>query len=250
LEIAETMKFARAPRRLVGRTVRRWRDDAASQAPHWLAGRLDQALDTLDMHVVDHGMFRMIYSNTHKLSDKAWRSSQPTPGGIRAMAERGVKTVVNLRGERNCGAYRLETKACKAAGLNLVSFIVRSRDAPEAAAVIAAKALFAEVQYPILIHCKSGADRVGLMSALYLIFSEGVAVEEARKQLHWRFGHFRQSDTGILDAFFDSYVAANNEKPIDFIEWVRTVYDRDALKRDFKAGTVGNLLVNTVLRRE
>jgi protein tyrosine/serine phosphatase len=244
------MKFARAPRRYVGRTVRRWRDDAMSRAPAWLSGTLDQVVDTLDMHLVDHGMFRLLYANTHQLSAKAWRTSQPTPAVIRAMATRGVKTVINLRGERNCGAYRLETKACKAAGLGLESFIVRSRDAPEASAILGAKALFETVQFPILIHCKSGADRVGLMSALYLIFCEGVPVEEAQKQLHWRFGHFRQSDTGILDRFFDLYVEHNRVQPIDFIAWVQTVYDRDALKRDFKAGSAGNLLVNTILRRE
>jgi protein tyrosine/serine phosphatase len=240
------MKFARPQRRYVGRTVRRWRDDATTQAPGWL----DQAIDTFDMHVVDHGMFRMLYSNTHRLSDNAWRSSQPTPGGIRAMAERGVKTVINLRGERNCGAYRLETKACEAAGIHLRSFIVRSRDAPDAAAVVAAQSLFADVEYPILIHCKSGADRVGLMSALYLIYCQAVPVDAARKQLDWRYGHFRQSDTGILDAFFDGYVDYNREHPIGFVDWVKTVYDRDALKRNFKAGMAGNLLVNTVLRRE
>ncbi len=35
-----------------------------------------------------------------------------------------------------------------------------------------ARALFDRIEYPALFHCKSGADRVGLMAALYLFFKE------------------------------------------------------------------------------
>ncbi len=244
------MKFARAPRRLVGRAVRNWRDRSAQRAPAWVGHRINPVLDTLDMHLVDHGMFRLLYANTHQLTERAWRTSQPTPARLRAMARRGIRTVLNLRGERNCGAFRLETKACAEADLKLENFIVRSRAAPERDTVLDAKALFERLEYPILMHCKSGADRVGLMSALYLIFREGVPVAEAKRQLSWRYGHFSAADTGILDAFFDSYLAYNRTNPTSFIDWVADVYDPAELKRNFHANSLGNVLVNTILRRE
>jgi len=46
--------------------------------------------------------------------------------------------------------------------------------------------LFGTLEYPILMHCKSGADRVGLMSALYLHTRHGVPISEARRQLSLR----------------------------------------------------------------
>jgi trehalose/maltose hydrolase-like predicted phosphorylase len=40
--------------------------------------------------LVDHGIFRMVYANCHKLSDKAWRSAQPAPHHIRRFADAGL----------------------------------------------------------------------------------------------------------------------------------------------------------------
>src|SRR5262249_46618804 len=59
----------------------------------------------LNMLLVDHGIFRVVHLNQHRLSDKAWRSAQPAPHQIRALAQRGIRTIVNLRGERPCGSY-------------------------------------------------------------------------------------------------------------------------------------------------
>jgi protein tyrosine/serine phosphatase len=132
---------------------------------------------------VDHGVFRLLYRNRHRLSRQAWRSAQPAPHDIALLARRGVKTIVNLRGDRDCGSYRLEERACRKHGIRLVNFIVKSRQAPPARTFHEAKALFDSVDYPLLLHCKSGADRAGLMSALYLILKEGVPVEEAMQDV-------------------------------------------------------------------
>ena len=55
----------------------------------------------------------------------------------------------------------------------------------------------------MLMHCKSGADRAGLMSVLYRFLHEGVPLKEATQELSLKYGHFRQADTGILDYFFE-----------------------------------------------
>ena len=56
------------------------------------------------MLFVDHGIFRLVYPNSHRLSDKAWRSAQPAPHQIRRFAKAGIRTIVNLRGERDAAA--------------------------------------------------------------------------------------------------------------------------------------------------
>ena len=76
------------------------------------------------------------------------------------------------------------------------------------------------------------------------------ALTEAKAQLGLRFGHIRQSDTGILDYFFERYLADNAKRPIEFFDWVEQVYDPDELRRSFAAKGWGNVVVNWVLRRE
>jgi protein tyrosine/serine phosphatase len=100
------------------------------------------------------------------------------------------------------------------------------------------------------MHCKSGADRAGLMSALYLHVRRGVPIAEAKRELSLKYGHLRQADTGVLDSFFEQYLADNARTPMAFYDWVETVYDSAELKRSFRAKGWANRLINSVLRRE
>ncbi|HZT47336.1 MAG TPA: sulfur transferase domain-containing protein [Hyphomicrobiaceae bacterium] len=202
------------------------------------------------MLFVDHGIFRVIYPNRHRLGRRAWRSAQPTPHQIRALARRGLRTIVNLRGERVCGSYWLEQATCERKGIKLVNFSVKSRAAPTREEVRAAVELFDSIEYPALLHCKSGADRAGLMSVLFCYFKEGMPLEQAKRQLSLRYGHFRQAHTGILDYFFERYLEDNARRPMPFLEWVDKVYDPVELKRTFRSKGWANRLVDSVLRRE
>jgi protein tyrosine/serine phosphatase len=184
------------------------------------------------------------------LGPAAWRAAQPTPGQIKRWARGGLKTVVNLRGERMCGSYYLETAACREAGLALVNYQMRSRAAPSRAELIGAREVLNRIAYPALIHCKSGADRAGLMSVLYRHVREGWPIEKAVAELSLKFGHIRQANTGVLDHFFACYIAENKERPIDFYEWVETAYDPDTVKQSFQSKRWADRLVDGVLRRE
>jgi protein tyrosine phosphatase (PTP) superfamily phosphohydrolase (DUF442 family) len=242
-----TRPYMRALERRYRGTRRSIRDDS----PLWLRHSADYLLDRFDLVMIDHGIFRFIYANRHKVSDKVWRSAQPAPSDIARFVRRGVRTIVNLRGDRDCGSYRLEQAACQRHGVTLLDFkAARSRAAPDRAFFHEAKALFERIEYPMAMHCKSGADRVGLMSALYLIFHEGRPVEEARRQLSIWYGHIKQAETGILDAVFDSYIAHNKVAPIGFLDWIDNHYDPALLTTHFGARRWGNFVVNGILQRE
>jgi len=243
-------KIAKHQRRAVRRVVQGWRQGVAQRSPPWLRARLGPVASWTDMLLVDHGLFRLAYLNLHPLGRNAWRSAQPAPHQIGRIARLGVRTIVNLRGPRWCGSYWLEQEACRRHGIRLVDYQMRSRAAPTREEVIGARDLLRSLEGPILLHCKSGADRAGLMSALYLIAVEGTPVDEARKQLALRFGHIRQSDTGILDYFFERYLAANAHAPVDFFDWVIRDYDADQVKASYVAKGWANLLTNRILRRE
>jgi protein tyrosine/serine phosphatase len=243
-------KFAKSARRAVRRAATVGRTALWQQSPSWLKTAVAPYVPHFDMLFVDHGIFRLAYLNLHRVGETAWRSAQPAPLQIARFKRMGIKTIINLRGERVCGSFTLETMACKRQGLRLETFRVRSRAAPTVAEVLGARDLFERIEYPIVMHCKSGADRVGLMSVLYLHFREGLPIAEAKSGLSLKYGHFRQADTGILDYFFERYLEDTKQQPKDFAEWVATDYDPAELSRTFNASGWANRLVNSVLRRE
>lgn len=204
----------------------------------------------MDMLVLDHLFVRLVFPNRHRLSDEAWRAAQPLPHQVHDLPRRGIRTIVNLRGQVESSTYAYEQAACRKAGLKLVDFRIRSRAAPTRAELLAARDLFANVDYPMLMHCKSGADRVGLMSALYLYTRQGVPIEKARRQLSLRYGHIRQADTGVLDHVFDTYLADAAKSPIEFYEWVATVYDPKEISKRVHSHRWANRIVDKIFRRE
>jgi protein tyrosine/serine phosphatase len=232
------------------RVTMAWRHRVIADAPQWLRNIAGTPATWADMLFIDHGVVRVVYLNKHSLSQNAWRSAQPAPHQIKAAAKAGIKTIVNLRGERVCGSYWLEKAACARYGVQLVNCQVRSRAAPSKQELRDAKAMFDRVEYPILMHCKSGSDRAGLMSVLYKHLKLGMPIAEAKRELSLRYGHIRQSDTGVLDVFFERYLSDTANRPMDFYEWVETVYDPVELKASYVASGWANRLVNGILRRE
>src|SRR4051794_28986646 len=202
-----------------------------------------------NMLLVDPGVFRLAYLTRHQVSEGLWRPAQPAPYQIARFAAQGVRTIVNLRGGREHGSWPLEKEACDRHGIELIDFVLRSREAPDRDSLLRIKDFFGGLRYPALVHCKSGADRAGLFAALYLVH-EGRSAAEAMEQLSPRYGHFRFAKTGILDAFLELYRTEGEAKSLSFLEWADRVYDPDALQRSFKPRFWSNLLVDGVMRRE
>lgn len=203
-----------------------------------------------DMMMVDHGILRVVWTNRHRVSDKLWRSNHPLPAHVGTLARRGIKTIVNLRGRNDSGWYVLEAEAAARHGIELVDFPVKSRDTPARETIHAAKRLFETIRYPAIMHCKSGADRAGLMGALYRLLHENRPIDEALEQLRLRYGHVKQAKVGMIDYFFEQYRAYAATHPIAFLDWVDTVYDPKAVKASFMSQWWANTFVDKILRRE
>jgi protein tyrosine/serine phosphatase len=215
-----------------------------------LEGPMDRVRAWSSMLLVDHCVFRVVHPNLHRVSPSLWRSGQPLPHQLAALAKRGVRTIVNLRGGREYGSWPLEVHACERHGLELVDFVVRSREPPSRDMVLSSKRFFDELAYPALVHCKSGADRAGFFAGLYLMVHEGRPAAEALAQLAPKYGHFRFAKVGILDAFFDEYRRDGEPRGLSLIEWVERDYDPEALKRNFRPRFWSELIVDRIMRRE
>jgi protein tyrosine/serine phosphatase len=175
------------------------------------------------------------------------RANQPSPKQIAHYAAMGIKTILNLRGPSDTGYYWLEREACEKHGLAMIDFRMFSREAPSPEQVKAAKALFEQIEYPALMHCKSGADRAGAMAVLYKILKMGVPVAEAVEQLEIKYLHVKHGKTGVIDYFFERYLAEANGR--SFEEWAATT-DPKAIKKAFSRKLSANIPLDALLQRE
>jgi tyrosine-protein phosphatase SIW14 len=111
--------------------------------------------------------------NFQKVDDHVYRGAQPTNNGFRDLAERGIKTVVDLRdiGEHSQAD---EQKAVMDLGMRYVSIPMQGMSTPKDNQIAAALALLNDVTSgPVFVHCKRGADRTGTVIAVYRIFHDG-----------------------------------------------------------------------------
>lgn len=202
---------------------------------------------------IDHAILRLGWRNWGVVAPgRLYRSNHPLPWQLRLAARHhGIRTVINLRGNRaDCGADALSRAEAARLGLAHIDAPFESRGAPHKDRILRLAAIFQAMDEPALIHCKSGADRTGLAAGLWLML-QGRPVAEALAQLSLRHGHVAASRTGILDAFFISFAVFQQANPeIPFLEWVQGTYDEAALRQSFSSNPWADRLVDQVLRRE
>lgn len=199
----------------------------------------------------DHGVLRLRFSNLHRIGGEMWRGNQPDPNRLKKLKDDGFKTILNLRGTQpGRHYYDLEHFECERLGLAIVDLPWGSREAPFVARIERLIEVFKEIEYPAYMHCKSGADRAGIVAVMYKLLHENAPFEEAIQQLSLKYGHIKQGKTGMLDHFFEQYRLRAEASPIDFLTWVRTEYDRQACHDSFMASWWGSVLTEKLLRRE
>jgi protein tyrosine/serine phosphatase len=211
-------------------------------------GRLKAYLDYLWN---DHAYLRLGFQNAHWIGPDLVRTNQPWPFQLKWWARRGIKTVINLRGGFDASFHALEKDACQRLGLRLVDFVITSREVPIRERVLGARDMFRSIEYPALMHCKSGADRAGIMSVFYRHFHLGQPIREAMGELGLRTLHVKHGKTGVLDYVFERYLEEGEAQGLTFTEWVESdAYDPVAIKADFRANWWGTLLTEKLVRRE
>ena len=178
---------------------------------------------------LDHGILRVLWTNQFEIAPGVWRSNHPPGSRFAAIKTAGINTVLTLRGASGNPSDLLEREACAAHGITLHFIALQARAAPTRAQIAELIALFRRLPRPFLMHCKSGADRAGFASAVYLMVIIGEPVERARRMLSWHYLHFRWSKTGVLDRVLDLYAARSAQSPISFETWAATEYQPAAV---------------------
>ncbi|WP_375281268.1 tyrosine-protein phosphatase [Pseudooctadecabacter sp.] len=207
----------------------------SKKRPHDLSSLSGRIRTWLHFYLKDHHLLRMAWWNLAEISPGVWRSNQPSPWRLRRMRARGVTTVVSLRGGVPQSYNVLEEKACADLGLGFERLTgVMARELVPAANMLAIVDGLAAIEGAKLFHCKSGADRTGLIATLYLILVDGVDVAEAAcTQLRPGWVHLPRTRAGVLDHIFRVYLRDAAPAGQGFRDWLETVYDPAEVQADF-----------------
>jgi protein tyrosine/serine phosphatase len=122
--------------------------------------------------------------NLNRVTPTFYRSAQPLKAGFPNISpSTGIKTVVSLR------AFHSDAKLAKSTDLKLISvpintWKINAKDVVQALAEIRR----AEANGPVLLHCLHGADRTGLVTAMYRMIYQDWTKAEAEAEM--RQGHF------------------------------------------------------------
>lgn len=114
--------------------------------------------------------------NLHKVSEDLYRGAQPSAEGMKQLEKLGVKTVVNLRSSHSDRDELKETSLA-------YEHIEMTALNPESEDVVRFLQIVSDSNsVPVFVHCQHGADRTGLMCAIYRIveqdWSKAEAIEE------------------------------------------------------------------------
>lgn len=145
------------------------------------------------------------------LAGEAYRSGQLNyEEFVHYIREYNIKSILNLRGtNKGSDWYEEELAATTRMHVKLLDYgISANKDVPDPD-IEALMTIIRDAPKPILIHCKGGADRSGLMAALYL-YSSGRTAEDASGQLSLTYGHIAfWNTTEAMDRTFWRYVGAH-----------------------------------------
>jgi len=195
----------------------------------------------LHYNFVDHGFLRVLWRNFHQIAPQVYRSNQPSAKQLQAIHRRtGLASVLNLRGNSAQSFYLFEAEVCAELGITLIDLPMSATTAPSRKNLETLYKTLQTVQKPVLIHCKSGADRTGLAAVMYLLLIERRPFAEAKRQLGLTYLHIANSAAGIQDHFLRSFEAANQATGIEFLDWMRTEYDPVALTASFSRWRAGD----------
>jgi protein tyrosine/serine phosphatase len=152
-------------------------------------------------YIEEQGNFHAITPN------EAYRSGQLDTDELEHYIKKyNIKSILNLRGPHPKTIwYAQDIQASEKFHINHYDVSLSASHAPTEQDIEKIIKIFREAPRPIMIHCQAGADRSGLVSAMWKIVVDGTSQSEAKKQLSIIYGHFPIGSTVAMDQFFEDW---------------------------------------------
>lgn len=168
-------------------------------------------------------------ANFHEVEPgKLYRTSQLSAAGMReVLDEYHIRTVIRLRGGKpGDSGFDATFVPTQEAGATFVHVPMTARALPNPDTLRALWQAVVTAERPVLVHCKAGADRSGLASALFILHETG-DLRLAKEQLHvLPYLHAGWGRTDAMDQVLEMYEPYSSA--IDFGTWIEIDYARRA----------------------
>ena len=115
--------------------------------------------------------------NFYKITDYLYRSEQPTEEGMKNLKKMGIKTIINLR------VFHSDLDKIKKTGLLIEEVSVKPWHIEDEDVIKVLRIIRKRENGPYLMHCLRGADRLGLMVAMFRIVEQGWTKDEAIQEM-------------------------------------------------------------------
>ena len=161
---------------------------------------------------------------------KVYRCAQPKGNLETLIAEHQPGSILNLRGGSYADPwYAAEVEATERLGIDFYDFPMQATERPSRAELLTLIDLLERCRYPLVIHCKSGADRTGLVSALYRLVVRGESPDAAMKEFSIWYSHIPIAGPERLHQPFKEYrdwlqAEGKEHAPPLFRSWVKRHY--------------------------
>ena len=115
--------------------------------------------------------------NLHQMTPTLYRSALPDSNAAPLLEKLKIGTVINFLPESDASWL-------KAPGIRQVQLVYRTNHVDDTDVLAALRAIQeAQANGPVLMHCKHGSDRTGLMAAMYRVVVQGWSKEEALNEM-------------------------------------------------------------------
>ena len=157
----------------------------------------------------------LLIGNFHKVDEQVYRSAQLFKFNMPYyLKKHKIKSIINLRGDSKKDWYKNEKELAKEYSIKHFDYGFSDGKEQSIKKMEKLVELIKNAPKPVLIHCKAGADRTSLASALYLYEIKNDL--NAKKEISLKYGHFPWlgSRSKAMDISYANYIKqkSKNEK--------------------------------------
>jgi len=171
------------------------------------------------------------YDNFHAVIDgQIYRSAQLSENKLKKIiSEKKLKTIINLRGiNEEKKWYTKEKKIAQDNGVQYYSFRFVAHRLPNCTQLDALIEALKSAPRPLLLHCKGGADRTGVASAMALAIEKNSPLSKLKQQFSLFYGvmPFSGSIGPLLFSQYENWLSQNgsSHNGDTLLYWIKNFY--------------------------